>query len=71
MKQLLKVYQKLEAANEHNKAAQLLVDKFGTAEEQKIIRDLTKKVNRRGHLLAEEFKLRFETAQKYYKQLHA
>ena len=69
MEKLLKQYKKFEANNDHNEAAMLLVKNFGTQEEIDIIEGITVRTNRKGYIAHEDYQLRYETSQKYYKLL--
>lgn len=64
---LLKKYQRFEAINDHNSAAKLLVDNFGTAEAKNLMQQIIDRCNKLGHILPEDYKLRYEISQKYYK----
>jgi len=68
--QLLRRYNRLEAMNNHNECAILLVKAFGTKEELKVLEAIKKAHDNRGHILQEEIDVRRNISQKYYKLLH-
>jgi len=70
MEKLLKQYKRLEARNDHNEAAMLLVKNFGTQEEIEIIEGIIARYKKNGHLIHSDYLLRYETSNKYYKLLH-
>jgi hypothetical protein len=70
-KQLRAKYDELEDNNDHNEAAKLLVDQFGTEEERAIIEGITVRHNRRGYITDEDRTLRYKTSQKYFHLLKA
>ena len=70
MKNLLRQYNILENNNDHNKCALLLVKNFGTQEEVDMIMEIFSNHMKRGHILHEEVKKRYEISNKYYKLLH-
>ncbi len=66
IKALKRKYDRLEANNDHNEAALLLVMGFGTPDEEAIIDGIIKRMNQQGFIDSADSKLRFETANKYY-----
>jgi hypothetical protein len=64
---LLKKYQRLEANNDHNEAAMLLVNNFGTDDEKIALQEIIARHEKQGYISMDDTRLRFEIAQKYYK----
>lgn len=69
METLQQKYDRLEDINDHTGAAMLLVNNFGTKEEQKIMKGIKARQLVNGHMTIEDDRLRFETSNKYYKLL--
>jgi len=67
IKQLRAKYNELEANNDHNEAAKLLVDQFGTEDERDIIEGITVRHKRRGYISNEDRTLRHNVSQKYFR----
>lgn len=69
LKKLLRTYRMRESINNHNGAALLLVENFGTQEEIDTIKAIQAKHKKQGFMEASDIDLRIETSQKYYKLL--
>lgn len=69
MNKLQKKYDQLENINDHTGAAMLLVNTFGTKEEQEIMKGIKARHMANGSITEEDYRLRFETSNKYYKLL--
>jgi hypothetical protein len=67
MNAILKEYNKLEDINDHNGAAKLLIMKFGTKDEMKIMNEIIDRHKAQGFMTPEDIKLRYKLSQKYYK----
>ena len=58
----------MAAINDHNGAAQLLVNNFGTQEEQAIVKEITARTGQNG-ISPNDYRLRYETVNKYFAKL--
>lgn len=68
MDKILKRYNALVERNYHTEAAALLVENFGTDEEKEIMKGIAERYSDEG-ISPEDYRLRFETSNKYYKLL--
>lgn len=69
MKKLFQQYKRLEANNDHDEAAMLLIKNFGTAEEKEIMEGIIKRHRKLGYIEDADRELRYQISQKYYKLL--
>jgi hypothetical protein len=63
---LFKKYKRYESINNHNLAAKLLVDNFGTDDEKKTMKEIITRYNKIGYITYEDYELRYSISQKYY-----
>lgn len=63
---LLQKYARYEADNNHNAAAGILVNNFGTDEEKEQLKGIIARHKKLGYLTDEDNKLRYSISQKYY-----
>lgn len=66
MEKLLRKYNRLEANNDHNEAALLLLTNFGTQDEVDTMLAIIDRCKKQGWMTSEDIKLRYEISQKYY-----
>jgi len=63
---LLRKYNRLEDNNDHNEAAALLVNNFGTDDEKQTMKEIIARAEKQNGMTSEDIKLRYEISQKYY-----
>lgn len=66
MKTILKKYNALEDKNYHTEAAQLLVNTYGTVEEQDQMDGIAARHEKNGSIDSADYYKRYELSQKYY-----